>query len=609
MAQTQQTLNVRSQRLRMSVLRTITKVGFKGEYFLILVSIVIGAATGLFAHLFYSLIEYAGELAYGHGEHVGLYAGRAWMLIVLPTVGALLVGHITHFFASEAKGHGVPEVMDAMYRKGGKIRPRVAGAKAIASALTIGSGGSAGTEGPIVQIGAAVGSGIGQYLRMQRRQMDIVVACGVAAGIAAIFNAPIAGVMFALEIFLKDFSFRTFSPVVFSSVISCSITHFVRANDEALFKVSALREAGYVFAGSELPLFLILGIVCALAAVLFIRGLYLTEDIVDKLKMPEAFKPALGAIGLGLAGAMYVFLLHRTHVPPFFGNGYLAIQAALGDDVLTMTKYGLALLFLLKLLATCLTLGSGGSGGVFAPSLLMGAALGAAFGLLLREVGLIGDASVNAYALVGMGALVAGTTHAPLTAIVMLYEITQEPKVILPVMFAAIVATAGAQFLLRDSIYTLKLRRRGVRVGTITDLTILRRITVADVGSQPVQYVHAEDPLQNVIDLAGATDATDFVVVDENDVYQGMVTGRDVRTVLLQPEAVSLLVVGELVRPGVPTVSTQETLDVVLDKFARSDVDSLPIGDASGNGGHISGLLTRQAAMRRYQEELDRQVG
>jgi CIC family chloride channel protein len=265
-------------------------------------------------------------------------------------------------------------------------------------------------------------------------------------------------------------------------------------------------------------------------------------------------------------------------------------------------------LFLLKLFATCLTLGSGGSGGVFAPSLLMGASLGAAFGLLLREVGLIGDASVNAYALVGMGALVAATTHAPLTAIVMLYEITREPKVILPVMFAAIVATAGARLMLRDSIYTLRLRRRGVRVGAITDLTILRRITVADVGRQPVQFVQPGDPLQSVIDLAGATDAADFAVVDEHDVYQGMVTGRDVRTVLLQPEAVSLLVVGELVRPGVPMVGSQETLDVVLDRFARSDVDSLPIADNLTDGARIRGLITHQAAMRRYQEDLDRQV-
>lgn len=602
-------LAVYAQRFRKFLFSALAKAGIKGEYFLVLVSIAIGAATGLFAHLFYNLIEYARELAYGNGGHAGLYGGQAWMLIVLPTVGALLVGHITHFFAAEAKGHGVPEVLDAMYRKGSEIRPRVAGAKVVASALTIGSGGSAGTEGPIVQIGAAVASAVGRYLRMQRRQMDIVVACGVSAGIAAIFNAPIAGVLFALEIFLKDFSFRTFSPVVFSSVISCSITHALRKHDEAIFEVRALRDAGFdVFVGAELPLFLILGIGCAIAAYAFIRALYYTEDLADVIRIPEALKPALGAIGLGIVGIAYVLFLHGEEgVPPFFGNGYPAIEAALSDKVLDFTIAGLLVLFALKLLATCFTLGSGGSGGVFAPSLLMGASLGAAFGLLLNKIGLIEESSVSAYALVGMAALVAGTTHAPLTAIVMLYEITREPMVILPVMFAAIVATAGAQLLLRDSIYTLKLRRRGVRVGTVTDLTILRRITVADVTHQTVPTVHPEDPLQRLIDLAAETDATDFVVVDDEDAYQGIVTGRDVRTALLEPEAVSLLVVGELVRPGIPVVNTLETLDTVLDKFARSDVDSLPVAVSPKDNTLVSGLITRQAAMRRYQEELDRQ--
>ncbi len=600
-------LTVRGQRLRSRLRRAIAKVGLKEEYLLVMVSVLIGAATGIFAHFFYSLIEYVREFAYGDGTHGGLYSGRIWMLIVLPTAGALAVGHITYFFAREAKGHGVPEVMDAMYRLGSVIRPRVAGAKAVASALTIGSGGSAGTEGPIIQIGAAIGSSAGQFLRIEPRQISILVACGVSAGIGAIFNAPIAGVLFALEIFLKDFSFRTFTPVVISSVMSCSVLHAIRVQDEAIFEVRALRDAGYVFAGIELPLFLILGLLAALAAVAYIRMLYFTEDVTDRIKLPEALKPGLGAIGVGLTGVAFVWIT-RGHegMPAFFGNGYPAIEALLGAEVLQFTIGGLLLLFLLKLVATCLTLGSGGSGGIFAPSLLMGATLGAAFGMALRNWGLIDEHSVAVYALVGMAAVVASTTHAPLTAIVMLYEITREPRVILPVMFAAIVATAGAQLILRDSIYTLKLRRRGVRIGSVTDLTILRRITVRDVGHHAAQCVHPEDPLQSLIDLAGETDATDFVVVDEQGVYQGMVVGSDVRTALLQPEAVSLLVVGELVRANVPTVSPRETLDGVLDKFARSDTASLPIAD-SEDPAHITGLITRHAVIRRYQEELDRQ--
>jgi len=593
-------------RLRVRLRRSVTSVGVSDETFLVLVSILIGTATGIFAHLFFYLIELAREFAYGDGEHAGLYGGHVWMLVVLPTVGALAVGYITHYFAVEAKGHGVPEVMDALYRKGGVIRPRVSSAKAVASALTIGSGGSAGMEGPIIQIGAAIGSSVGQYLNIQRRQMGVLVACGVAAGISAIFNAPIAGVLFALEIFLKDFSFRTFSPVVFASVISCSVMHALRREDVAIFEVQALRDAGYAFVGVHLPFFLILGILCALAAVLFVRALYFAEDLADRVRIPDQLKPALGAVLLGITGMIYVWPGRADGMPEFFGNGYPAIQATLGEALLQIGVGGLIALFGLKLLATCFTLGSGGSGGIFAPSLLLGATLGGAFGVLLNQLGILHHTSANAFALVGMAAMVAGTTHAPLTAIVMLYEMTREPKVILPVMFAAIVATAGARFLLRDSIYTLKLRRRGVRVGTVTDMTILRRITVEDVALKEAQFVHAEEPLQRLIDVAGETDAVDFIVVDEQEAYQGMVTGQDVRTALLQPEAVSLLVIGELARSTVPTVGPRETLDVVLDMFARSDVESLPVSDPNDNT-RVVGLITRQAVMRSYQEELDRQ--
>ncbi len=590
----------------------LQRSGLKEEYFLILVSILVGAATGVGAHLFFELIEYAQEVAYGNGSGHGqfgphgLHGQRWWMLVVLPSAGALLVGYIIHFFAREAKGHGVPEVMDAMYRKGSIIRPRVAGAKAVASALTIGSGGSAGTEGPIIQIGAAIGSSIGQYLHIPRQQMSVVVACGVSAGIGAIFNAPIAGVMFALEIFLKDFSFRTFSPVVFASVISCSIMHAIRGEDVALFEVGVLREGGYIFLAGELPMFLVLGMVCAVAAVGFTKLLYFTEDVADRLPLPEPFKPVLGAVGLGVCGVLYMLIGESNEMPLFFGNGYPAIEATLGAELLTMSAGFLVALFALKALATCFTLGSGGSGGVFAPSLLMGASLGGAFGLVMHSIGFTGEGSVAAYALVGMAALVAGTTHAPLTAIVILYEITREPKVILPVMFAAIIATAGARLLMRDSIYTLKLRRRGVRVGSMSDMTILRRISVDDVEHQAVLFFQSDDPLQKLIDQAGSSESVDFVVVDEHGAYQGMVTGKDVRTALLEPEAVSLLLVGELLRSGVPTVTSRETLDVVLDRLAHCDVASLPVS-SNDDPTRIIGLLSRQAVLQRYQTELERQ--
>ncbi|MFQ5489952.1 MAG: chloride channel protein [Phycisphaerae bacterium] len=609
MADRRPTADSMMQNLRNRVAYFVSKGSRREDYYLIFLSVLIGGATGLGADIFFYLIEFAREQCYGHGtEAAGVFAGRAYMLVLLPAAGALAVGVITHFFAREAKGHGVPEVMDAIFRKGGVIRPRVALAKAIASAFTIGSGGSAGTEGPIIQIGAAIGSTFGQTLKATRRQMNLLVACGVAGGIAAIFNAPIAGVLFALEIFLKDFSFKTFSPVVFASVLSCSITHALRPGDFGIFETQAVATFSYEFDGRELHLYLLLGVVCAITAVVFIRALYFTEDLVDRIKLYDPLKPVLGAVLLGLAGVAYFQLTDATTTPPFFGNGYPIIEFVIGSHLFEMSIWLLLAICALKILATCLTLGFGGSGGIFAPSLLMGAAVGGAFGLGMMHLGWIDQASVPAFALVGMAALIAATTHAPLTAIVILYELTREPRVILPVMFAAIVATFGAQTLFQDSIYTLKLRRRGIRMGSLADLTILKRICVADLHAQPASFVHVNDPLQKLLDTAAETDAANFVVVDDDGAYRGLVVADDINTALLQPEAVPLLVVGELLRGNVPTVQRTETLDVILDKFARSDAPVLAIS-ADTDPTRVEGLISRQALLDRYQAELERQTG
>ncbi len=587
-------------RWRLRLLGVLAKAGFKEDRLLLVLSILIGVATGIGAHLFYKLLEISSEHTFSEG---GLFHVGAYMLVLVPMLGALACGFITAHFAAEAKGHGVPEVMDATYRKGGVIRPRVSLAKAVASALTIGSGGSAGTEGPIVQIGAAIGSSFGQVLGLKRHHMNTLIACGVAGGIASIFNAPIAGVLFALEVFLRDFSFKTFSPIVFASVISTSLTHALRGADGGIFEVDSPKL--YIFNGVELPNYLILGFFCALAALVFIRVLYAAEDLMDKIRIPETLKPVVGALCLGVMGLVYMHWQTNGSVPHFYGNGYPLIRLVISPDLLTLGLWPLLVLGLLKLLATVFTLGSGGSGGIFAPSLFIGACVGGAFGLGLHQLGYIPADSVSAYAIVGMAAVVAATTHAPLTAIVMLYEITREPRVIVPIMFAAIVATGLAQYFYHDSIYTLKLTRRGVRVGRIADLTILKRIQADQVDILPAPIVHPEDPMQKLLSMAETTAAHDFVVVDDNEDFVGMVVADDIKTALLQPEAVPLLLVAELTRRGIPTVGPFETLDTVIDKFARSQVDSLPtVGP--GADGKIQGLITRHAVMDRYHRELER---
>jgi CIC family chloride channel protein len=557
---------------------------------------------------FTRLIELTHDLFYGWAK-VGSF-GLSWLLlIVLPVIGALLVGLITYFFAREAKGHGVPEVMNAIATREGCIRPRVALAKAVASALTIGSGGSAGTEGPIIQIGAALGSSAGRVLHVSRHNLPILVGAGAAAGISAIFHAPIAGVLFALEIFLVEVSFRTFSPVLMASVLSSVVVSAMLGSDQAIFPLLH-PETEYAFHWLELGNYLLLGVLCALTGVAFIRLLYWFEDLSDRVRLHHILKPAVGAVGLGVIGIATAAILGEmsTHeMPSVFGNGYPLIGRAIGtvqqghETAYALTLGALALLLAGKLVATCLTLGSGGSGGVFAPSLFLGAMVGHAVGLVVEKTGLFPEAAPVTYALVGMAAVVAATTHAPMAAIVILFEMTRNYRIILPVMFAATVALAVAKLMFRDSIYTLKLRRRGIHYESRAQTAILRRITVATVASHNRALVPEDMGLHEVIRQAAETETMDFVVTDAQGRYRGVLYSQDLRAALLQPESVPLLVAGELARE-VPTVHPSETLDSVLDKFTALDVNSLPVRREIGD--EIIGMITQAALMRRYQQEL-----
>ncbi len=596
-------------RLKARLIRLTNRLGFSRDWYLIALAAAIGSITAFGALGFMWLLRW--------GEHQAVHLQESWsvwLLPVLPIAGALVTGLLIHFFASEARGHGVPEVIDAVYRKKGVIRPRVAIVKSLASACTIGSGGSAGAEGPIVQIGAAIGSGIAQLLRISRENTGTLVGCGAAAGIASVFNAPIAGVFFVLEALLRDFSVRTFTPVVIASVFSTAVTQAVLGENEAIFAVLAIEH--YQFTIHELPSYMMLGLLCGLIAVVFIKVLYFSEDIFAKAPVHPVFRPVIGASMLGALGIIYLLVMGQAHaqgaasVPPFFGNGYETIRAALLPETFTGASFTIIVVLMLlggKMVATCFTLSSGGSGGVFAPSLFLGAAAGATIGMTLDALGLLPEGgSPAAYALVGMAAVVAGTTHAPLTAILIVFEITRDVYVLLPIMLAAVLSVVVAQLLMRDSIYSLKLRRRGVLLGTAADLTILRKIPADAVPLVPHTTVLPSDPVSHLLELNQTYSIVDFVVADDAGRYLGMVDGQDIRTALLEREAIPLLLVEELMRTDLPTVSLDESLDTVLDKFSRFDVSSLAVTTAaeSGVSGNVLGLMTRSRLLRRYQQAL-----
>ncbi len=583
------------------------RLGLQGDWYMYLLAAGIGLLMGVVATLFLAPLR-AIESAEGTLDPTWI-----WIVVLLgPAVGGLLVGLVRHGINAPYIGPGVTTVIYAVLRQRGRIRTRVGIQKWICSTLTIGSGGSAGAEGPIVTIGAVLGSTVGRFLGVNSQNGTTLLGCGAAAGIAAVFNAPIAGVLFVMEILLRDFSLRTFTPIVIAAVVaSASIQGIL--HDAAIFELGGdfrLQEGNFQM--MYMPAYIVLGLACGVIGAIFIRGLDLSSRTLGALPVPAWTRPAVGGVLLAILGLVALLTL-GPGLPTFYGNGYPEITRLLspaaydpsgspsGESLLIVTLLGL---LVFKLVGTCLTIGSGGAGGMFAPSLMMGALVGGALGLGLEWVGLLEHGTPARFALVGMAAMVASVTHAPLTGILIVYELTRHYQIILPLMLAAVVATIVARWLCRDSVYSARLREAGIRLGSTGEMTILSRLTVHDLLLKEPHTVHLREPASSLVALAEDQPAGDFVVVDDAGEYCGMVTSQDLKAALVFREAIPLLQVSELQRTDLPTVSPDETLDVVLEKFSRADVDALPVL-SSQDSRRVMGILTRNRLMKRYQKALD----
>ncbi|UCF21023.1 MAG: chloride channel protein [Gemmatimonadota bacterium] len=556
------------------------------QLYMILLAVALGVLGGFAAIGFRLLIQLVQSVAWRRGTYTLDYlAGLPfWWKIVAPAAGGLLVGLITYRFAREAKGHGVPEVMEAVALRGGRIRPRVVIAKMFASGVSIGSGGSVGREGPIVQIGSALGSTLGQWLKVDQRRLRTLVGCGAAAGIAATFNAPVAGALFAVEVILGDFGVAQFSPIVISSVSATVVSHYFLGD----FPAFEVPEYSLVHA-SELFAYAGLGVLAGLAALSFIRSLYSAEDAFDRLKLSPPLKAAIGG---ALIGAIGIF------APHIFGVGYEAITEAVRGN---MVWYFLALLVVLKILAVSITIGSGGSGGIFAPSLFIGAMLGGAVGTVVHNFWPTSTAGAGAYALVGMGALVASATHAPITAILIIFEMTGDYAIILPLMISCIIATLLSTRLQRASIYTLKLLRRGVDIHRGRAVNVLQNVPVSDVMRPRFVTLPPGDGLGAVItkfiDHPGST----LFVIDEAGQLEGVITADEIRPIMSDPAALAELIIAEdvMVEGKFPTVAPDGSLADVMRLLGvyRGEVPVL-------EDGRLVGVIWPQDVIERYNNEI-----
>ncbi len=586
------------------------RLHFERDWYMMVLAGIIGLIMGSVAMAFLMPLHWIEEWV--------RTADRTLLFVLVPIApiaGALLTGLTLKLLGEKGMAPGVSAVMYSIHRQKSRLELKIALGKWIASTFTIGSGGSAGAEGPIVTIGSVIGSNIGRLFRTNNQNTATLLGCGAAAGIASVFNAPFAGIFFAMEVLLRDFSLKTFTPIVIAAVLSSAWTQSLQG-DEALFATgSAYGDVS--FRAMEIPGYLCLGVLCGMVAAGFARGLTISEKYFASVRVPSLIKPAVGAAALGLLGLAYMLVIKSPHgVPEFYGNGYPVIRELLspvpyaqanGVTAASWSLFGLiAFIAMLKMVATCLTIGSGGSGGLFAPSLLLGACSGGAFGLLMEHLGWFPSASPAHYALVGMAAMIAATAHAPLTAILLVYEITRSYSIILPLMFAAVISTIVGRLIYPESVYTVKLTQMGVRIGSLSDLTILRRIFVHDVPLVPAILVRASHSAQRLLELSEQHLMRDFVVVDDNDLYLGMVTGTDLTAALVYREAIPLLQVSEMQRTDLPTVTPDETLDVVLDKFSRHDAQSLAVLE-NANSKHVRGLITRANLMELYQAALEKE--
>lgn len=566
-------------------LRVCLMLNLTEQHFMIALAMVVGVGGGLSSILFHEFLELTQEVFFSQARG---WIGSTFLLPLLPALGGLLAGLLAVFYAPEVRGAGVSEVIRAIVTRRGVIRPRVMWAKALASGITLGSGGSGGSEGPIVQIGAALGSGVGQIFKLSESNLKTLIACGASAGIAAIFNAPIAGVMFALEVILGDFAISAFAPVVLSAVLSAVVVH-TYWGDFAVFTVPDYRFVD----GSELGWYLVLAALAGIVGVIFIRTLYGVDHFFEHrlTGVPAWGRPALGGVLVGGIGLVF---------PEVMGVGYHTIGEALQGDLLLQT----ALVFLLfKIITTSLTLGSGGSGGFFAPSLFIGAALGEAFGLFAQSYlpGVVSPPGV--FALVGMGAFVAGTTHAPLTATLIIFEMTGSYHIILPLMFTTILAVVVARSIERESIYSLKLARQGVRLHHGRDLSVLELIPVSKIMRTDYDFVREHTPLGEMVSLIQHGSIHDFPVLDHSGRFMGMIWFRDIREVMLENDMYALLIAEDVLGDPPPQLLPSSSLAEVLIQFTTHDADALPVFRAPSDT-HLVGLITRADLMRCYEQEL-----
>jgi chloride channel protein, CIC family len=571
-----------SAAVRRFIYRAVERFHVGDDAFHLLLATIIGGLSGLGSVAFILLIRFVEKLFFG-----GIFPAMGsnhYLVFLLPLLGGLLVGPLIQRFPTEAKGDGVPNAMEAIALHGGIIRPRTVGLRTLTAAVTIGSGGSVGREAPIAQIGAAIGSIVGQFLKVSATRMRLFVACGAAGGIAAVFNAPIGGVFFSLEVLLGDFSAATFAPIVIASVISTAVARLLLGN-VLIFQVPPYILSGF----RDLVISAVLGAFCGLAAIFFMRGLESAEKQFSSSRIPLW---ARAAVGGGVTGLIAIFFPH------VLGTDATTLDAAFEG---TFPWFLLLLIGYLKIVATSCSLGSGGSGGVLGPAVFIGGILGAFAGTVVNalfpgQVGFIGG-----YALIGMAAFLAPVIGGPITSVLILFEMAGNYAIILPLLVAVVNAMLVARQFSRYSLYTYKLHEKGIDLVAGREESVLKQVRVRDVMREKF---HSVLPSASFGSLAASffNSRIDYLYLtgEEGDLT-GVVSLTDLRPYLKEESLWDLVRAQDVATPDPVAVMPSESLLDALNKFAYRNVAQLPVV-SDPHTRKLIGVVRRSDLLEGYQK-------
>lgn len=561
----------------------------KNDLLFLCFSVLIGLLAAVGALCFRTLIDFFQFLFWPSGDSFveQIQAAPWWLKVLIPVSGALIVGPIITFFAPEAKGPGVPEVIVSVTSRQSTIRHRVTFLKAIITSLLLGCGASVGREGPIVQIGASVGSSLAQTFRLKPELRRVCLACGAAAGISATFNAPIAGSLFALEIILLNIEISYISHIVIASVTASVLSRMFWGEFRAFEVVPFVLDNYY-----ELIIYLLLGILAGFIAIIFVKLIFKLDAFFTSLPLPSWLKPALGGLALGLLA---------IKIPYVLGVGYDTVNSALADQLIW--QMALLLLFM-KILATALCIGSGMSGGIFAPSLFLGACLGTVVGIGANAFFFDLGVSPAHFALAGMGAVVSGTTLAPITAIVTIFELTLHYQIILPLMLSCISSSVIVRIFFGYSVYEMKLLKQGINIFRGHDVDTLRNLLVKDFMSRDYPYLQENDTLQTIMHAVTQNPYPHFVVFSQQNEMVGVLSLRDLQDILPDFEQTKeLFIAADVMTKKVITLSALDNLEKALRIFEEKSISFVPVLDSQSSN-KVLGILTKDNLLKAYDEKV-----